>query len=114
MCIRRERPALCPGREQTSWPPTPALHPAEILAPPVRLQLEESVRITQEILSAGLSENPDLITLCHGGPIEDARAFERIFKETCALGFVGASSMERIPVEKAIYNTIQEFKAVRK
>ncbi|MCI9161894.1 MAG: phosphoenolpyruvate hydrolase family protein [Lachnospiraceae bacterium] len=76
--------------------------------------ISESVQVTEEVLSAGLSENKDIIALCHGGAIEDAQAFERIFRETCAVGFVGASSMERIPVERAIHNTVQEFQAVRK
>jgi len=76
--------------------------------------LDEAVERTQAVLSAGLEVNPDIIPLCHGGAIEDAEDFERVFRETCALGFIGASSMERIPVERAIRQTIYDFKAIRR
>ena len=76
--------------------------------------LDESILSTQAILSAGLEENPDIIALCHGGSIENAADFERVFRETVAVGFVGASSMERIPVEIAIRDTIHQFKSVRR
>lgn len=75
--------------------------------------LEESIEQTQRVLSAGLKVNPEIIPLCHGGSIESPSEFERVFRETCAVGFVGASSMERIPVEKAIRRTVEEFKAIR-
>ncbi len=76
--------------------------------------LDESILSTQAILSTGLEENPDIIALCHGGSIENAADFERVFRETVAVGFVGASSMERIPVEIAIRDTIHQFKSVRR
>lgn len=76
--------------------------------------LDEAIQRTQSILSAGLAENPSIIPLCHGGAIETPADFQRVFRETCTQGFVGASSMERIPVEKAIRQTVLDFKAVRR
>lgn len=76
--------------------------------------LDETIRNTQKILSAGLEENPKVIPLCHGGSIETPEDFDRVFRETCAVGFIGASSIERIPVEKAIAQTIQKFKSIRR
>lgn len=76
--------------------------------------LEEVIEHTEEILSAGLEENPAVIPLCHGGAIANAADFEQVFRQTRAVGFVGASSIERIPVEQAIRQTVRDFKAIRR
>ena len=76
--------------------------------------LDETVEKVQKVLAAGLEVNPEIIPLCHGGAIESAEDFARVYRETCAVGFIGASSMERIPVEKAIRQTVQEFKNTHK
>ncbi len=57
--------------------------------------------------------NPDVIVLCHGGPIatpDDARYILR----HCAdcNGFFGASSMERLPAETALTDTTRQFKQI--
>jgi predicted TIM-barrel enzyme len=51
--------------------------------------------------------------LCHGGPIATPSDAAYVLERTDAVGFVGASSMERLPVESAITETMREFKAVR-
>ena len=76
--------------------------------------LEEAIEKVQRVLTAGLEVNPEVIPLCHGGAIESAKDFEQVFRKTCAVGFIGASSIERIPVERAIRQTVQEFKSVHK
>ena len=76
--------------------------------------LEEAIEKVQRVLTAGLEVNPEAIPLCHGGAIESAEDFEQVFRKTCAVGFIGASSIERIPVERAIRQTVQEFKSVHK
>ncbi|KAI9667953.1 MAG: hypothetical protein M1821_000773 [Bathelium mastoideum] len=73
--------------------------------------LEECVRLIQEIRDVAAERNPEIIVLCHGGPIaapEDARF---VLERTKGVhGFYGASSMERLPVEEAITNITKEFK----
>jgi predicted TIM-barrel enzyme len=57
--------------------------------------------------------NPDVIVLCHGGPIahpDDARYIMRECPE--CQGFYGASSMERLPVEIALTERTREFKNI--
>jgi predicted TIM-barrel enzyme len=57
--------------------------------------------------------NPDIIVLCHGGPIanpDDARYILRECPE--CQGFYGASSMERLPVEIALTERTREFKNI--
>jgi predicted TIM-barrel enzyme len=63
--------------------------------------------------AAATEVNPDIIVLCHGGPIaapEDARyVLDRL---PGVVGFFGASSTERLPTEIAITETMREFKSL--
>jgi predicted TIM-barrel enzyme len=63
--------------------------------------------------SAALSVNPDILVLAHGGPIADPADADFIMKNTrhCH-GFYGASSMERLPVERALTEQVRKFKAI--
>ena len=75
--------------------------------------LDESVALIREIRDAAVRVNPEIILLCHGGPIarpDDARYV--IARVPGLHGFYGASSMERLPVEEAITNITKEFKAL--
>ncbi|PKA49326.1 hypothetical protein AXF42_Ash014228 [Apostasia shenzhenica] len=75
--------------------------------------LEESVTRVQAIADVAVAINPDVIILCHGGPISGPREAEYILKSTKGVhGFYGASSMERLPVEQAITNTVKEYKSI--
>ncbi|MBV9579084.1 MAG: phosphoenolpyruvate hydrolase family protein, partial [Chloroflexi bacterium] len=58
-------------------------------------------------------ENPDVIVLAHGGPISSADDTRYLYAHTDAQGFLGASSMERIPVEAAIVDAVRAFKSSR-
>ena len=62
---------------------------------------------------AALSVNPNIIILAHGGPIADPADADFIMKNTrnCH-GFYGASSMERLPVERALTEQVRKFKAI--
>lgn len=62
---------------------------------------------------AALAVNSDIIVLAHGGPIADPEDADFIMKKTrnCH-GFYGASSMERLPVERALTDQVRKFKAI--
>ena len=63
--------------------------------------------------SAALSINRDIIVLAHGGPIADPADADFIMKNTRKChGFYGASSMERLPVERALTDQVRKFKAI--
>ena len=65
------------------------------------------------IAEAALDVRSDIIVLCHGGPIaEPADAALVLNKTRHCHGFYGASSMERLPTEKAITKQIQDFKRI--
>ncbi len=74
------------------------------------LSLDESVRRIQEMHDAARRINPDILVLCHGGPIAEPADAQYILDRTEGIvGFYGASSMERLPVEPAIANRVREF-----
>src|SRR6201993_2456304 len=76
--------------------------------------LENAPARVQEIADAARSVNRDVIVLCHGGPISEPRDAEYVLHRTEGVhGFYGASSMERLPVEKAITETMKAYKAIR-
>lgn len=72
--------------------------------------LDDCAREVAAIAEAGKSARPDLLVLCHGGPIavpEDARFI--LDRVSGVDGFYGASSMERLPTEVAITRQVQDF-----
>jgi predicted TIM-barrel enzyme len=76
--------------------------------------LEQCVVEVDRIAEAATRVRPDILVLCHGGPIatpEDAEFMMR----SCRYchGFYGASSMERLPVETALTQHVRRFKALR-
>jgi predicted TIM-barrel enzyme len=76
--------------------------------------LENAPAKVQEIADAAKAVNPDVIVLCHGGPISEPSDAEYVLHRTKGVhGFYGASSMERLPVEKAITETMKAYKAIR-
>ena len=76
--------------------------------------LENAPAKVQEIADAATSINPDVIVLCHGGPISEPPDAEYVLHRTKGVhGFYGASSMERLPVEKAISETMKAYKAIQ-
>ena len=74
------------------------------------LTLEESAKRVQSMHDAAKKVNPGIIVLCHGGPIAEPEDAQYILDHTDGIvGFYGASSMERLPVEPAITQRIQQF-----
>jgi predicted TIM-barrel enzyme len=77
------------------------------------LTLDACVPRIDAIAQAALAVRSDMIVLCHGGPIaEPADAASVLGKTRHCHGFYGASSMERLPTEKAITRQTQDFKQI--
>jgi predicted TIM-barrel enzyme len=76
-------------------------------------KLEQCPEAIDTWASAALSVNPDILVLAHGGPIAEPADADFIMKHTrnCH-GFYGASSMERLPVERALTEQVRKFKAI--
>jgi predicted TIM-barrel enzyme len=78
------------------------------------LTLEESARQVQAMHDAAKSVNREVLVLCHGGPIAEPTDAQYILDHTEGIvGFYGASSMERLPVEPAITGRVREFTALK-
>ncbi len=78
-----------------------------------RSSCEDCPALVDEWADAALSVNKDAIILVHGGPVAEPADAEYVLKNTrnCH-GFYGASSMERLPTERALTEQTRKFKAV--
>ncbi len=76
--------------------------------------LDEAVERVQAMRDAAVAVNPDILVLCHGGPIaEPADAAYVLARTEGIVGFYGASSMERLPTEVAITEQVRQFKGLK-
>jgi predicted TIM-barrel enzyme len=77
------------------------------------LTLEASAELVQAIRDAATAVKPDIIALCHGGPIAEPEDAQYVLDHTTGVaGFFGASSMERLPTEVAITENMKRFKRI--
>ena len=77
------------------------------------LTLEQAAVKVQELADAAKSVNPDILCLCHGGPIANPPDAQYILDNTEGIvGFYGASSIERFPAEVGIRKQTEEFKSI--
>lgn len=78
------------------------------------LTLEMSAKRVQAMRDAAVEVNPDILVLCHGGPIAEPQDAQYIFEHTEGIaGFFGASSIERLATEPAIEGQARQFKELR-
>lgn len=76
--------------------------------------LDEAVGVVQGVRDAVVEVNSEVIVLCHGGAIAEVEDAEYVLVRTKGVhGFFGASSMERLPVERAIVENARGFKRIR-
>ncbi len=72
--------------------------------------LDECIPLINEWVEAARSVRPDIICLCHGGPIANPEDAAYILQHCKGIqGFYGASSMERLPTEIAIRDQVRKF-----
>ena len=77
------------------------------------LGLEEAIPKIESWASAARGVNPDVLVLCHGGPIATPQDASFVLRKARGCnGFYGASSMERLPTEVALTETTRKFKAI--
>jgi predicted TIM-barrel enzyme len=75
--------------------------------------LDESVELVQAMHDAAVEVDPDVLVLCHGGPIAEPDDAAYVLERTSGVvGFFGASSMERLPSEVAMTENMKRFKAI--
>jgi predicted TIM-barrel enzyme len=75
--------------------------------------LDESVELVQAMHDAAREVDPDVLVLCHGGPIAEPEDAAYVLERTRGVvGFFGASSMERLPTEIAMTENMRRFKVI--
>jgi predicted TIM-barrel enzyme len=75
--------------------------------------LDQCVEEIQAMRDAAVAVNPDVIVLCHGGPLAEPEDAAYVLERTTGVvGFFGASSMERLPTEVAMIENMKRFKAL--
>jgi predicted TIM-barrel enzyme len=75
------------------------------------LSLDQAVERIQAIRAAAVSVRPEIMVLCHGGPIAEPDDVQYVLSRTRGVsGFFGASSVERLPTERAITEQVTRFK----
>jgi predicted TIM-barrel enzyme len=75
--------------------------------------MDDAVERTQAIIEgARKSGRDDIFFLTHGGPVNTPTDAAEVIKRTDAVGFVGASSLERMGIEESLTNLTREFKKI--
>ncbi|MEV4189116.1 phosphoenolpyruvate hydrolase family protein [Streptosporangium canum] len=78
------------------------------------LTLDEAVERVQAMRDAAVAVRPDVFVLCHGGPIAEPGDAAYVLSRTeGVVGFFGASSVERLPTERAITEQVRAFKSLK-
>lgn len=79
----------------------------------VALTLDEAVDKTLELAAAGRAVSPDVLVICHGGPYDEPENVGKALAKMPGIqGFFGASSIERLPTERAITGQVEAFKSL--
>lgn len=78
------------------------------------LTLDNAAKKVQSLADAARSVNPEILVLCHGGPIANPEDAQYILDNTEGIGgFYGASSVERFPTENGIKEQTEKFKNIK-
>ena len=78
------------------------------------LKLEQCPAKIDAWAAAARAVRPDVLVLCHGGPIAEPADAQYVLNQTRGCqGFYGASSMERLPAERSMVEQTTKFKAIR-
>ena len=77
------------------------------------MALERAFDVLNGIFEAVRKADPSVLLLSHGGPISSMADAELANLRTGAVGFVAASSIERIPIEQTLKDTCRGFKGIK-
>lgn len=78
------------------------------------MTLHDAVDTTMRIAEAARAIRKDILVICHGGPFDEPENVQKAMHMMPGInGFYGATSMERLPVERAIKEQVEKFKAMK-
>lgn len=76
--------------------------------------MDDAIAMTLSIAAAAREVRPDILVICHGGPFDEPENVAKAMTRMPGInGFYGASSMERLPVERAITDQVSKFKSMK-
>jgi len=73
--------------------------------------LKEAADLVNRMTDAARKVSPDILIFSHGGPIAMPKDTEYMYQHTESVGFLGASSIERIPIEQPLMDAVKDFKS---
>jgi predicted TIM-barrel enzyme len=80
----------------------------------VAFSLDEAIEKVLKVAQAGRKVHEDILVLCHGGPFDEPEVVGEALKKMPGInGFFGASSIERLPTERAIRQQVEDFKRLQ-
>jgi predicted TIM-barrel enzyme len=80
----------------------------------VALTMDQAIATTLSIAEAARQVRSDILVICHGGPFDDPENVTAAIERMPGVnGFYGATSMERLPVERAITEQVRKFRRMR-
>lgn len=78
------------------------------------MTMEKAIEVTMRIADASRKVRKDILVICHGGPFDEPENVSEAMKRMPGInGFYGATSMERLPVERAITAQVKKFKNMK-
>ena len=78
------------------------------------MTLDEAIERVAAIAESGHRVRDDIVVICHGGPFDEPdNVGEALARLPTSVGFFGASSIERLPTERAITKQVRAFKALK-
>ena len=112
-CSTRSRPTAMAEAGADVLVPHMGLTTKGTIGAQTALTLDDCVGLIQAMRDAAVAVNPDVIVLCHGGPLAEPDDAQYVLDRTeGVVGFFGASSMERLPTEVAMTENMRRFKAL--
>ena len=75
------------------------------------LSIQDGKKMKDEIFEVCMKKNPEMIRRIYAGPASTPIDMQYMYRNTACQGYIGGSTFERIPVERAIYNTTKAFKS---
>lgn len=77
------------------------------------LSIEDACEKSQLFFDEAKKRNPNVYVVTHGGPFNSPESLRPVFEKTDIQGFIGASAIERIPIERAVSQTVRDFKSLK-
>ena len=80
----------------------------------IAFSLDEAIAKVMQMAAAGREVREEILVICHGGPFDEPENVGRaLVKMPGIAGFFGASSIERLPTERAIRGQVEAFKGLQ-